>query len=109
MADFEKHADEFRARETAIVAASVDPPADAEKMRDDEQLTFAVAHSLDMTKFAERYGAYFAPGRGCLHATGFVLDPGGTVAHAVYATGSIGRLEPRATIRAIDYLISQER
>ncbi len=99
---------EFQARDTAIVAASVDSPADAEKMRDEEQLTFAVAHSLDLTAFAERYGAYFAAERGCLHATGFVLDPDGTVAHAVYATGSIGRLEPRATIRAIDYLISQE-
>lgn len=99
--------DEFRARETAIVAASVDPLADAEKMRDDEQLTFDVAHSLDMADFAERYGAFFGAERGCLHATGFVLDSDGTVAHAVYATGPIGRLEPQATIRAIDYRISQ--
>ena len=107
MADFEKHADEFRARETAIVAASTDPLADAERMRDDEQLSFEVAHSLDMADFAARYGAYFHAQRGFLHATGFVLEPDGAVAHAVYATGSIGRLEPKATIRAIDYLISQ--
>lgn len=107
MADFEKHADELQARDTAIVAASVDSEADAEKMRDDEQLSFAVAHSLDMADFARRYGAFFNPDRGCLHATGFVIESNGTVAHAVYATGPIGRLEPQATIRAIDFLISK--
>lgn len=77
------------------------------KIRDSEQLRFDVAHSLDVADLAERYGAYFSVERGCLHATGFVLAPGGTVSHAVYATGSIGRLEPEATLRAIDYLISQ--
>ena len=107
MADFEEHADEFRARETAIVAASVDSPTEAAKMRDDEQLTFDVAHSLDVTDVAQRFGAFYDAGRGFLHATGFVLAPDGTIAHAVYATGSIGRLTPQATIRAIDYLISQ--
>ena len=107
MADFEKHVNEFDARETVIVAASVDSPADAEKMRDDEQLSFAVAHSLDMADFASRYGAFFNPTRGFLHATGFVIESDSTVAHAVYATGSIGRLEPQATIRAVDHLISQ--
>ncbi len=107
MADFEKHVEEFRARDVVIVAASVDTYADAVKMRDDENLSYAVAHSVDMTNFAVRYGAYFQAERGFLHATGFVLEPGGTVAHAVYASGSIGRLEPQATIRAIDYLTSR--
>lgn len=90
-----------------VVAASVDLPAEAEKMRVDERLSFEVAHSLKLEDFAERYGAYFHAQRGFLHATGFVVESNGTVAHAVYATGSIGRLEPRATLRAIDYLISQ--
>ena len=107
MADFENQIDEFRARETTVVAASVDPLGAAENMRDDEKLSFEVAHSLDRDDFAERFGAYFHAERGFLHATGFVVEPNGTVAHAVYATGSIGRLEPGATLRAIDYLISQ--
>ncbi len=76
-------------------------------MRAAEGLTFDVAHSVDVPDFAERYGSFFNPDRGCLHATGFVLEESGTVAHAVYATGSIGRLTPDATIRAIDFMISQ--
>ena len=107
MAEFENHLEEFQARETAIVAASVDSPTDAAKMQEEAKLTFGVAHSVDVSDFAKRFGAFYEPERGFLHATGFVLKADGTVAHAVYATGSIGRLTPPATIRAIDYLISQ--
>jgi len=98
---------DFEQRATTIVAASVDSLEDATAMRDDEGITFPIGHSLDMNDVARRYGAFFNPDRGILHATGFVVDEDGMVGHAVYATGSIGRLDATGSLRAIDYMISQ--
>jgi alkyl hydroperoxide reductase subunit AhpC len=107
LADFQERLSDFEQRATTIVAASVDSLEDATTMRDDQEITFPIGHSLDMNDVARRYGAFFNPDREILHATGFVVNEDGTVGHAVYATGPIGRLDVTGSLRAIDYMISQ--
>ena len=98
---------DFEQRDTTIVTASVDSLEDATTMRAEEGISFPIGHSLDMNDVASRYGAFFNPDRGILHATGFAVNEDGTIAHAAYSTGSIGRLDAKASLRAIDYMISQ--
>ncbi len=44
-----------------------------------------------------------------LQATGFVLQPGGLVAQAVYSTGPVGRYVASDVISLIDYLSKTPR
>ena len=57
-----------------------------------EKLAFPVAYGLQAREFAAQTGAFFNAAKNYLHATGFLLDPSGTVLSAVYSTGAIGRL-----------------
>lgn len=77
-----------------IVAASVDSVEDARQTATTHGLSFPVAWGLDARSVAARTGAFFEPGKGFLHATGFVIDPGGRVAAALYSTGPVGRYAP---------------
>ncbi len=64
-------------------------------------LTFSVGYGLDFVQFAQQTGAFYEVRRSILHATSFILRQDGTVAHAVYATGPIGRLSVDDCIRMI--------
>jgi alkyl hydroperoxide reductase subunit AhpC len=86
------------------VALSVDDRETTQNLYDGLRLnSLTVLHGADHQDLAERTGAYTDPERGILQATGFILSPGGAVAHAVYATGPIGRLTPLDTLRALDF------
>jgi len=92
LADFEKHSGEFTQLGVSLIAASVDAKGDAEKMVRELGLTFPVAYGLDALAFARTYGCFYDPGDPYLHATGFVIEPAGKIAIAVYSTGAVGRL-----------------
>ena len=64
-------------------------------------LTFSMGYGLDFMDFAEKTGAFYEVRRSIIHATSFILRRDGTVAHAVYATGPIGRLTVDDCIRMI--------
>ena len=91
-----------------VVAASVDPLAEAEKTVADQGLDFPVGYGLDAEEIAARYGAFYEPEKKFLHATGFLIRPDGSVGNAVYSTGSIGRLTAADALRLIDYFRSVE-
>ena len=91
MADFESHAQGFHDAGIRLLAASTDPEDEATKSRRELKVTYPLAFGLDVEEIAEKTGAYFEPKKKFLHATGFILKPDGTVAHAVYSTGPIGR------------------
>ena len=75
-----------------MIAVSVDTLEQAAGTAKENGLTFPVAYGLDGPAFAAKTGAFYQPEKGHLHATGFVLDPEGVVANAVYSTGPVGRL-----------------
>ncbi|MEM9133357.1 MAG: hypothetical protein AAF962_01665 [Actinomycetota bacterium] len=86
------------------VALSVDDQETSQNLAEGLRLTsLTVLHSADHADLGARTGAFTNAERGILHATGFILRPGGTVAHAVYATGPIGRLVPLDILRVLDF------
>jgi len=105
LADFNAVVPLLDEHDTKIVALSADDRDTTQSMVDGLRLGgYPVLHSADTERVHELTGAIIEPDPGFLHATGFVLRPDGTVAHAVYATGPIGRLTPVDTLRSIESL-----
>ncbi len=49
---------------------------------------------MDGPALSQAWGSYYEEKRNVLHATAFILRPGGTIASATYSTGPVGRLTP---------------
>ena len=63
---------------------------------------------VDAIAVRDSTGAFVQSGdRTFLHATGFVLNPEGKIATAVYATGPIGRLTPTEVLRMVLFVRNQ--
>ena len=101
MADFQTRVAAFTSRDIAVIAVSVDTLEQAAGTVKQNSLIFPVAYGLDGPAFAAKTGAFYHPEKGHLHATGFILDPEGRVANAVYSTGPLGRLIPADCIGLI--------
>ncbi len=101
MADYQSRLGELESRNARLIAASVDSKEDAESLVEMLGLTFSVGYGLDFMDFAQKTGAFYEVRRSIIHATSFILRPDGTVAHAVYATGPIGRLTVDDCIRML--------
>ena len=97
MADFQQHKPEFDALGAAIVALSSDPEKDAAETVQRFGLEFPVAYGLDAEATALTIGCYTGVREGCAHVqpSSFVLTGEGTIAHAVYSTGKVGRLSAK--------------
>ncbi len=97
--------EEFEANDIAVVALSVDPHDQARETVERHGLTFPVLFGLDAQEMAQRIGAYINENAESphLHATGFILDPQGEVAHSVYSSGPIGRLVARDTLSFVKH------
>ena len=96
--------EEFRKRDVTVVAASVDTLEDARKIVETEKLIFSVGYGMEARRVSAVTGAFFEREQGYLHSTGFLIKPDGSVANAVYSTGSIGRLTAEDSLRVIDAL-----
>lgn len=101
MADYQSHLAELESRNARVMAASVDSKEDAQSLVNMLGLTFTVGYGLDFMDFAEKTGAFYEVRRSIIHATAFILRRDGTVAHAVYATGPVGRLSADNCIRIL--------
>jgi peroxiredoxin len=104
LADFQKSTEEFTKRDVAVIALSVDPLDEARKTVERHRLTFPIGYGVDGPAFAAHTGAFFDEAKGYLQATGFIVQPGGLVAHAVYSTGPVGRYTASDVLGLIDYL-----
>ncbi len=89
-----------------VVSLSVDDEATTKDMLATNKLTFPVGHSADAHHIAEVTGAFINTDPLYLQATGFILDPGGTVLISTYSSGAIGRLTAEDTIGMITYVKS---
>lgn len=101
MADYQSRLGELESRNARLIAVSVDSQADAQKVVEMLGLTYSVGYGLDFMDFAEKTGAFYEVRRSIIHATAFILRRDGTVAHAVYATGPVGRLSADDCLRIL--------
>ena len=107
MAAFEGARAELEDADIALIAASTDSRDKAADTRERLGLGFPIAYGLPMLETASRLGAYYEVRRGILHATGFVVRPGGAIATLHYSSGPIGRLTPTDVTSAIRFWRSQ--
>lgn len=106
MADFEDDLERLQELGAAVYALSVDDGDDAEKTVSRHDLSFPVGYGVDAEEVAEKTGAFRDPEKGHLHATSFILRHG-TVMHATYSTGPLGRLTADNTAGFIEYAEKQ--
>lgn len=102
--DFQRAQEQLKEIGVDVVALSVDPLDQAQQTVERHKLTFPVLYGLDVYKVAEQIGAFINENPLSLQATGFVLQPDGTIAVAVYSSAAIGRLVAADTINFIKYL-----
>jgi peroxiredoxin len=100
---FQRKLDDFQDLDVVVIAASVDPLAEARQTRERYALTFRIGYGLDVGEIAVKTGAFFEGQKGFLHSTNFVIDPEGKVVVAVYSSGAIGRLVPDDCLGMIRY------
>jgi peroxiredoxin len=105
LADFKNHISEFDKLQIRVIAASADSHKEAKKTVERYAIPFPVAHSLNAETISSLTGAFFDEENRYIHATGFILTPEGTVAIAVYSTGSIGRLTPKDSKGYIEHRV----
>jgi peroxiredoxin len=93
-AAFESARDELASIDTRIVALSVDDEETTRALIQTHGIRFPVGHSIEAQTVSAATGAFVNRDPRFLQATGFVLDPDGTVVLSVYSSGAIGRLVP---------------
>lgn len=72
-------------------------------MREQVGPPFPLGFGLPLHPTAARLGAFYEDRRQILHATGFVLRPGGTIGVACYSSSAIGRLDPDDVVRLVAF------
>ena len=85
-----------------VVAASTDSRENAVETVRRLGLSFPVGFSLPLERTAEVLGAFYEQRRQILHATGFVLRPGGAIAVSAYSSSAIGRLTPADVLTLVE-------
>jgi hypothetical protein len=88
-----------------LVAGSADSLEHARELVEQLKIPFPVAYGLNAKELSLKTGAFYDGNEGYLHATGFVLNPEGTIVNAVYSTMAIGRLVAKDCLGLIGYLM----
>jgi peroxiredoxin len=101
---FQRAQDVFAGLGIRVVALSVDDQPTSAALVEKLRLTFPVGYGADADAIAAATGAYHNHDPRYLQSTGFVLDPNGRVATAVYSSGAIGRLVPDDVAGLVRYL-----
>ena len=86
-----------------VVAASVDSVEETDALATGMQIRYVnVLGELDGPAVAEATGARIQTGdRTFLHATGFLLNPGGEIVTSVYSSGPIGRFTANDILKSV--------
>lgn len=75
-----------------MIALSVDPLDKSKETVEQQKLTFPVAYGLEVSRDADKIGAFWEERRKIFHATNFILDSNKKVVDASYSIGPIGRI-----------------
>lgn len=89
------------------MAASIDPVDKAKETVEKYKLTFDLACQLNVKKLSEKTGAFYDEKNGFAQGAGFIIDPEGKVADAVYSTGPIGRYTASECLGMIDFFVKR--
>ena len=104
MADYQARWPELDAAGVDVIFASGDAEQDARRTVEELRPGFPVAWGLDVRAFAAATGCFWSEQKNHLHATGFLLRPGGKVVLAVYSSGALGRLSPQDVFTILPFL-----
>lgn len=86
-----------------LLGLSIDPLEEAQKTKERHSISYPLAYGVSGPGFGAQTGAFYDMEKGFLHASGFLLQPGGRLAGAVYSTGPIGRYTPAEVLGMLDY------
>jgi peroxiredoxin len=106
LAAFARAVDKFTSEGIKVVSVSVEDREKSEALVEKHQLGFPVGYGANARAVSAVTGAFVNDNPYCLQATGFVLDPGGRIATAVYSTRAIGRLMPDDVLGFVRHLKS---
>lgn len=93
------------------MALSADTADEARGTVEQLGLEFTVAHDLDPVAVSRAIGCYAGTrkGRPHLQPADFVLAPDGTIVHAVYSSGKVGRLTANDALTLVKDLRKAQR
>lgn len=83
----------------------MDTEAEALKTIAEHALTYPVAYGAAGAQLGALTGAFWEEKRQCLQATGFIVKGDGTVAHALYSTGPIGRYTAAEALKMLQKIV----
>ena len=72
-------------------------------------IDFPVGYGADCQAVSSLTGCFYEAQRKCLHSTGYVVRPDGTVAVGVYSTGPIGRLVWQDVLNLVQFYKKREQ
>ena len=106
MAGFEDKLAELEGLGAAVYAASVDPLDKAEEVAG--KLSFPVAYGVSRDD-ADKLDSWWEDRRGIIQPSEFILDSEVKVLNSSYATGPIGRFDPAAVVRVLNFYEKQKQ
>ena len=101
---FQQAIEQLHELHAEVIALSVDAQEQALQTVERHRLSFPVLYDLDAHEVAEKIGAFIHEDPLYIQATGFILQPDGTIALAVYSSGAVGRLVASDTVGFLKYL-----
>lgn len=106
MADLEDNLGAIEELDAQAIALSSDSGDDARGTVDSLDLHYTMLYGLDAKTTSRAIGCYTGRREGQEHIqpAGFVLDRSGTVVHAVYSSGKVGRLTAADAIAVLEGL-----
>jgi peroxiredoxin len=106
---FQRKLPEFEKLGVRVIAISADPLNEAQQTVEKHHLTFPVLYGASPAFAAKTYGAYTDENAhgAYVNSTGFILEPNGAIAIAVYSSGAIGRIVPDDALGLVKYMQSQ--
>ncbi len=91
-----------------VAAASVDSIDNVRSLREGLRVGFPMYAEVDAAAVSAATGAHMHTGeKTYLHATGFLVNPEGTIINAVYSTGPIGRFTASEILRKVRFEIDK--
>jgi alkyl hydroperoxide reductase subunit AhpC len=104
LVDFAVHAGPLKELGVRVAAASVDPIDNVRSLKEGLRVGFPMYAEVDAAAVSAATGAHIYTGKKTyLHATGFLVNPEGTVINAVYSTGPIGRFTASEILRKVRF------
>ena len=104
MADYQAHLEELNKLDVSVVALTTEPLEKAQETVAKGQLTFPVGYGLSVPEDADRIGAAWEKERRIIQPSEFLVRDKGTILHATYSSGPVGRIKAGDLVRLVTFL-----